>query len=354
MRILNRYLAQHIMASTAIVVLILMAVEGLLEFINQLSDIGTANYGIVDALVFVSKQLPADLYQLFPMAGFLGCLLGLGKLASTSQLVVIRAAGVSKKQIAWVVIKAAILMMILVALVGEFFAPRLQANSQKEKSALLAQVAGVKSMKNIWLRDGEWFVHFDQVISNTVVKNVSAFQITADHHLLTAAYSKQAIYKNGRWHMLNAQQSIFKSQRVLPRVIQDLPLSVVFNPTALEEGEKGLQQQSIAGLLKTIHYRKTAGLNVVPYQFSLWQRMMQPITAIVMICLGVPFIFGSLRQSSMGFRVLVGVMVGFAFYLLNQFFGPFAMLYHLPPILAAVTPTVIFAMGCLVLLRRSV
>ena len=70
--------------------------------------------------------MPAELYQLFPVAGFLGGLIGLGRLASTSELIVMRAAGVSIARIAWAVVKAALLMLVVITVVGEWQAPTWQ------------------------------------------------------------------------------------------------------------------------------------------------------------------------------------------------------------------------------------
>lgn len=353
MRIIDSYIRKQVIGSTAIVVLILMAVEGLLEFISQLSDIGTEQYGLVQALKYVAMQLPADLYQLFPMAGFLGCLLGLGKLASTSQLTVLRAAGISKMRVAWTVIKAATLMMILVTLVGEVIAPHLQSNAQVNKTLALKKATGLSSMQDIWLRNGEEYVHFSKVISNKMVENATLFVIDAKHRLKLEAFSPLAYYSGGAWYMKNAIATLFDPQQLTQARYPKLKLNVILNITELQAGDKSAEQQSIKGLLRTIRYQAHAGLMTVQYRFSLWQRIIQPITAIVMICLGVPFIFGSLRKATMGSRILMGVMVGFGFYLLSQLFGPIAMLYQIPPMLAAITPTVIFAIGCVILLRKT-
>jgi lipopolysaccharide export system permease protein len=62
-----------------------------------------------------------------------------------------------------------------------------------------------------------------------------------------------------------------------------------------------------------------------------------------MILLALPFVFGQLRSSTMGFRMFIWVMVGFVFYVLNQFVGPMSIVYQIPPALAAILPTLVFA-----------
>jgi lipopolysaccharide export system permease protein len=46
----------------------------------------------------------------------------------------------------------------------------------------------------------------------------------------------------------------------------------------------------------------------------------------------------------MGLRIVTGVIVGFSFYILNQFFGPISQVYQIPAVIAAIFPTIAFAM----------
>ena len=352
MRLLNRYIREAVISATGLVVLVLLGVEIFMEFIGQLSKIGSAHYGLKQAFLYVLTQLPSDLYQLFPMAGFLGCLIGLGKLASSSQLIVMRAAGVSIPRVTGSVVKAVLLVIIMVTFIGEFIAPRLESKGALMRSLALSQVVGYQALGGVWLRDRNSFIHIDSIESKNKIRNVSCFQFS-QHQLLSAAFALEGRYSGGRWVLHHVKQSLFMPTQIKKTEISQLPLQIVFDPQQLQQGRKTIEEQSIIGLYHTIRYRIQAGLQTNSFIFSFWQRVIQPFTTVVMICLGVPFIFGSLRQASMGLRVLTGVIIGFAFYMLNQFFGPFAMVYQLPPILAALMPTVLFAIACVILPRYS-
>lgn len=112
-------------------------------------------------------------------------------------------------------------------------------------------------------------------------------------------------------------------------------------------------EQTMIALYETIQYRHSIGLSVNTYVFSFWQRLMQPITSLVLICLSVPFVFGSMRSASMGLRIMLGILIGFLFYMLNQLFGPITLVYQFPPLFAAVIPTVLFFVIALLLLSRA-
>ena len=72
-------------------------------------------------------KLPAVVFQLLPIAALLGSLLGLGMLASRSELIVLRAAGMSPAGIARAVLVTGLVFAVVGGLLGEFVAPPLRA-----------------------------------------------------------------------------------------------------------------------------------------------------------------------------------------------------------------------------------
>lgn len=352
MRLLDRYIREAVISATVLVVLILFGIEIFMEFINQLSKIGSGYYDLKQVFLYVLTQLPSDLYQLFPMAGFLGCLIGLGRLAVSSQLIVMRAAGVSIARVTGSVVKAALLMILIVTFIGEFVAPRLESKGALMRSLALSKVVGYQALGGVWLRDRYSFIHIGSINSKHKISNVSRFQFNQDQ-LLSAAFASEGHYSKGHWVLYHVKQSLFTPTQIKKIEINQLPLKIVFDPQQLQQDRKTIQEQSIIDLYHMIRYRIQAELQTNTFIFVFWQRIIQPFTSVVMICLGVPFIFGLLRQASMELRVLTGIIIGFAFYMLNQFFGPFAMVYQLPPLLAALMLTMLFAITCVILLRYS-
>ncbi len=88
------------------------------------------------------------------------------------------------------------------------------------------------------------------------------------------------------------------------------------------------------------------------YELAYLQRLIQPLTTVVMMVLAIPFIFGPLRSSTMGSKLLAGTGVGFGFYIINHSFGPLIQVYQWPPNVAAFVPTCLFALLGVYLMRR--
>ena len=94
MSILSGYLMRTLLVSTLLVLMVLLALATLFEFISELAN-NMGDYGVPQALLYSVLRLPPLAFEMLPMATLIGALLGLGALASHSEIVVMRVAGLS-------------------------------------------------------------------------------------------------------------------------------------------------------------------------------------------------------------------------------------------------------------------
>ena len=100
MKILDRHIGFHVVRDSLLALFTLLAVFSLVEFLDDLSNVGKGSYTVVAAIEYMLLTTPNRIFILFPIAGVIGTLIGLGSLAAHRELVVIRAAGVSSLRIA--------------------------------------------------------------------------------------------------------------------------------------------------------------------------------------------------------------------------------------------------------------
>ena len=105
---------------------------------------------------------------------------------------------------------------------------------------------------------------------------------------------------------------------------------------------KHLERLSISNLYIIIKERITNNLTVIEYKIAFWRKIVQPFSILIMSYLAVPFVLGPLRSCSRGLRLLIGIILGFIFYLLNALFCPLASVIHIPPSIAVMLPPIIF------------
>lgn len=353
MTLLDRYLMTTIMRLTALVLLMIGGLEIFVSLLAEVGDIGQGNYGILQALYYVLLTLPMNIYELFPMVGLLGALMGLGVLASHQELMIMRASGMSVLQIARAVLRAAAVMILLSILVGECLAPKCLhlANTHK----LLAESGGASvrhTLSGVWLHTEGAYIHIDQVTPDLSLQGITVYQFDAAHQLSSALYAKTATKENAAWVLHEVSTTILHPQGVSVSTQASVPWPVNINTRLLDTTSVQSAEMSLGALHHYIRDQEKEGMSVAAFRLVFWQRIFLPLASFVMILLAIPFVFGPLRSVSMGVRIVSGSALGFCFYLLNQFFGPFSLVYQIPPVMAAVFPVLLFGMLGAVLLRR--
>lgn len=353
MSILDRYIRNTLIMSTGLVSAVIIAIQSFLSLVQQFQLIGEGGYNLKYACLFVLMQLPAQFYQLFPMIGFLGVLIGLSRLSANSELIVIRASGVSIFRIVWSVIKAAVIMIMVVTLLGEGIGPQWQQQSASAQHALLFPPKNHALLDSIWLHEGNSFTRIGVLENKKTMLDITRYRFSHRGNLNEVTASPKGKLIHSHWELLHLKNTYFHSDRVVTQKEIKGRLHVNFQPQLEVQMQIASAEQTILDLYHTIAYRQSIGLSVNRTIFSFWQRALQPVTTLILICVAVPFVFGSFRQVSMGQRIMGGVLFGFIFYLLNQLFGPITLVYQFPPILAAVLPSCLFFFIAIILLIRA-
>jgi lipopolysaccharide export system permease protein len=321
-------------------------------FVDQLGDMGKVDYGIKQATIFVFLQMPYHVYLFFPMASLLGCLIGLGVMANHSELVVMRAAGMSIGQMTGAVLKASVVVIILVTFFGETFAPLMSHYANDYKGSALSAGQSLRTSQGVWLRYGNDFISIGSILPDNVLADVYQFRFDAQHQLRSARVIKEARYINNTWTAYDVSQTEFSSDHTQSQTFKSLPWDVPVKPQILKISGNQPDEMTLHELNRYLREQKRTQQNVQNYKLAFLPRIIQPFTTVVMMVLAIPFIFGPLRSSTMGSKLLVGATVGFGFHIVNRFLGPVSTVFQWPPELAAFGPTVLFALLGLYLMRR--
>lgn len=344
MNILNKYISKAIMGSVLMVLLTLIGIESFLELASELKDVGKGSFHFWQALINVPLMLPTDMYELFPMAALIGSLMGLGKLANQSELIVMSAAGMSRWQIIRAMLQAALILLVLISLIGEAIAPKAQQLAKETKTVALSAGKTLKTASGVWFRDGNNYIFVREILLGNHLFDITRYKFNQDKKLTVISHANEGTYREGGWFFHQVQQTEIFKDYIKSETFEMQRWDINVDKRLLGISNIRADQLSLFKLYSYIRYRHQNDLGAGMYEFAFWKRLIQPFATLVMIFLSVPFIFGPLRSVSMGLRIVTGVIVGFSFYILNQFFGPMSQVYQIPAIVAAILPTITFAM----------
>ena len=352
MRLLDRYIAKTILSSIALVTLMLAGLQIFILFVHELDEIGKANYGIWQTALFVLLQMPYQVYLFFPMASLLGSLIGLGVMANHHELVVMRAAGMSISQITMAVLKAALVVIIVVTVVGETVVPKLAYFARDQKMQALSQGQALRTASGVWIRHKNDFITIGTILPNNKLLHVFQFHFDGDFHLRTARKIERIEYKNGAWQAYGVAETSMHDNHTKARNVSEMAWDVSIQPGILNASSSEPDEMTLSQLHRYLRAQKRSQQSAINYQLAYWQRLVQPLTTLVMMVLAIPFIFGPLRSSTMGSKLMVGATVGFGFHIINKFFGPVSEVMQWPPIIAGIGPTLVFALLGIYLMSR--
>ncbi len=352
MRLLDRYVGQAVQLAVLGVLAVVTMLFVLVNFFTEFEKVGRVDYTAWKALEYVLLWLPKLIYQFFPMAALLGTMLGLGLLASHSELVVIRAAGVSKLRIALAALKSLLALILIAFFIGEVVAPPAEQYAEQMKLQALGSKITFNTRFGLWLRDGQTVVNVRSLQREGRLQGVTLYLFDAQRNLTRRIDARSARREGDAWILERVRVADIRPagirvahRKTMPwqtSLDQDLVDTITYNPESL----------SIWDQVAYIGYLKRNGLDARLYELALWNKIVMPFTILAMVLLAVPFVFVSGRQTGMGRQVMIGFLIGIVFYIIDRLAGQMGLVYDFPPWLSAGMPTLLILMASAWLYRR--
>lgn len=351
MGILTGYLLRTILKSTLLVLLVLLALAGLFEFIGQLDNV-QGDFGIPEALLFAALRLPQLSFEMLPIATLIGSLLGLGGLATSSELVVIRTAGVSVVRLIGMVTVAGVVLTVLTALIGEFIGPPLDYFARNMRNeAIFEQEEALDNAA--WIKDGPIILNLEQINTEFELGGIYVYRFNEDNSLASIARAENAgIDETDRWILEN-----FRATRFADDGVQVIETSLAVESFDINSELLGIAlvkpiSLSARGLMSYIGYLKQNGLSAERYEMELWARVARTATVVVMPVLALAFVFGSLRSAGHGTRLMIGVLIGLLYFLASEMLANSGQVFNLNPAVVTWLPSAALVLVTLFALSR--
>ncbi len=352
MRILDRHIGFHVIRDSLLTLLTLLAIFSLVEFLDDLSDVGKGRYTTQAAVEYMLLTTPNRIFILFPMAGVIGSLIGLGSLAAHRELVVIRATGVSSLRIAGAAMKAAVVLVLASVLVGEVVSPYTEQLAHQRRATALSDNYALGTASGFWVRDGNMFINVGQVLPGDRMNELYIYEFDDEHRLRVATYADSGIYKDGEWTLEGIRQSIIGTDGVVGRNVVKADWHSRFKPELADVVSVRLASLSILGLMRYIDYLQSNGLDTGRYELALWSKIIHPFTTVVMIFIALPLVLGRLGSVGIGQRILAGIVIAVSFLLMEQLAGHLGLAFGLNPMVAACAPTLLIFILAVWMFRR--
>ena len=372
---LDRHIRSTVLGSMALVLLVLGGLDLLFSAVDELGDTDEI-YGAGSALAYVLFTFPRHLYELIPMSAMIGALAGLGMLASQNELVVMQASGVSKGRIVYSMMKPTLIVMVLGLVLGELIAPPLELRAEVNRSIAQGEAVGLSRFGH-WERDQSVFIHFNTVEPEGVLYGVTILGFDEDHQIVSEVQAQRAVYtgqltadsgqgllgtaearETSRWMLQEGRERLFMREGNDVNVEQNDFISrsrdMDLSPDLLQVLLVDSDNMAIRDLYRYAARFESQGLDAAPYFLAFWKKALQPFATAVLVLLAVSFIFGPLREATMGSRVFTAICFGLVFTVLQQLMHNVSLVYQFQPLFAVMLPLLLCAGIGMLLFRRAI
>lgn len=359
MAILPRYVMVRAWWAMFGAVMGLWLLQLLFAYLSELQDLSDS-YSFVDALWYIFYRSPYFLVQFMPTGALLGAVIGLGLLAGNSELVIMRASGVSIYRIvAWAMVPA-FLFVVLALAINQFVLP---TSNQKASDIIthqnhtqLISVSGYWAVDNH--DDGMDITYIGYADSAGNLGQVKRYQLDKHANLSHALSANQGTYYTQKdnqywWQLTDSHQVAILTQGVKQSSQKSQLLTLPIAPENVHLLTKNADDLSLTDLYAHRQLMKAQSLRSRQHELSFWQKLFSPLAILSLVLVATSFVFGSMRSHSLGLRIVMALLTGLLFGYLSDLSGFVALATNLSPLLMALLPIVLSGLVGLYLLHNK-
>ena len=366
MKLIDRYIFFRVLTTMFCVLLVLVGIDTISSFVEQMDNLEN-RFTITEALLYAVLKIPGGLESYLGFCALIGAMIGLGSFTQTGELTVIRASGYSILQIGWMVLKPALFLILLGAVVTEFVAPRLEQMADSRRDLMRGNVTAEAEERGLWVFDKGSYLYLDAVYPGGAIVGLSRYRfesptdaefkssarsrssanddptapispIVDRSDQLLMSYAERAHYEDGKWYQSNGRWSRANVDGVNTGKYMRLAWGTELNPDLLDLAVLDAEQMSISDLSEYTEYLGEDNIESREYQVEFWSKVLQPLSIATLVFVGISFVVGSSRQVAVGERIFIGVIVGVVFRVVQDILGPAATVWGFAPILAVLIP----------------
>jgi lipopolysaccharide export system permease protein len=304
---------------------------------------------------YVGLRIPQLISRFLPFAVLLGTLIALATLNQNSEVVSMKAAGISAHQI----IAPLIVTSLAVAAISFLFNERVVTRATQtlaawEKVEYGPVPADTGIMPNVWVRFG------DDLVLARQVKGMGAKTELADitihdrnwETMQTIVDAKRARFTGREWLLEEVNVFDVASGRVTRSATRSYGQGL--DPTQFTLAKVDPEEETVGSLRAAITQLKLSGRDTAELETGLWHKFSGPLSAVLMPLLAAVAAFGLARSGQLFLRAVAGMALGFAYFVADNFAIAMGNLGAYPPLLAAWAPFGLFLLiGETVLVRTE-
>lgn len=355
-RTLTIYLAKLFLVRILAVLLMLVLVLMMLDLLSESGEILAAGNGESQLWTYVSLRIPQLIARFLPYSVLLATIITLATLNQHSEVIAMKAAGLSAHQ----VLAPLLLTALLVSLASFAFNERVVTRATATLSAWEAvdygpvpRDSGVRS--NVYVTDGP------NILSATTLSGsgkamrmtgVTFYRRDENGMIGEQLRAPSATFVDPGWRLENPVR--FNVATAESAQLRPLVVATELTPQQIAISSVNPDAQSLTELGRSIDALDAAGRRTDELDGKWWHKISGPLAAFLMPLLGAVAAFGLARSGQLFVRAVIGMSLGFAYFVVDNAALAMGNFGGYPPLLAAWAPFFLFLLlGETVLIRTE-
>ena len=333
-REMSRYLAFSVLKTTLLVWAVLLGFDLIIGFYGTFSNVGKSGYTVNYALLSTLFTAPRKAYAMLPSVAIIGLLLGLGQLASKSELIAMASVGVSRLQIAIGALLPTVLLSLLMIFIYETVGIASEKYSHSLKSYKTGHLLSARQ-SGIWAKDGGLFFNARSGTAQgrgdsawLELSDVRLYDVAENGVLKSITRAESASNRNRQWLLFGAERTHFRESGVSVESLGTVPWNSQITDESLQASLTQPRHLGFAELRSNIEYLEGNNLDAKVFRTAYWGRWFYPYKILVLALAVIPFAFGSLRSGGFGKSLFIGILVGVGALLFEQLAVNFSEIYR--------------------------
>ncbi len=356
-RTLTIYLAKLFVVRIFAMLIMLVLVLMMLDLLSNSGDIlAVEGNGQGELLTYAGLRIPQLISRFLPYSVLLATLISLVTLNQNSEVIAMKAAGLSAHQ----VLAPLLLTAGIISLVSFGFNERVVTRSTATLKAWEAvdygavpRDSGVRA--NIYLTDGTSVLTAAQLTGSgdaIAMTDVTWYLRNPDGTIVEQVDAARATYAAPGWRLEDTQR--FRVQNAVTDRPGDLVVGTGLTPSQIDLAKIDPETQPFWTLSQSIDAYEKAGRRTAELRAKWWHKISGPLSAFLMPLLGAVAAFGLARSGQLFVRAVIGMAMGFAFFVVDNAALAMGSFGGYPPFLAAWAPVLLFVLiGETVLIRTE-
>lgn len=358
MTLIHRYILYRFLHWLFISTTIFISLFYLIHFFEKVDEIFSNEAHFSHFLKYLYYMTPSIAVQIFPIAVLLAVFASLGGLSRSNELTSMRAGGMSLFQTTKPLFMVGIVSGLLVFFATDQLAPR--AN-EKADYLMQIKIKGLASpyiykTENLFFRDGNQIIQVENAQPNEqAARGVSIYTFNDRFQLTRRQTADQAIYNNKQWTVKDYVEIRFSadgSQLLESSAQAEKVLPIQRTPYDFMERSLESTNMTLGEIQRHINKLIHEGFDPLRFRVDFHYRISSAATSLIMILVAIPFALQRGRYSNLSAGIIITLSICLVYFVCQSILIAFGYAGILPPIVAAWSTNLMFALfGSWLLLR---